>query len=134
MNNNQINFKVLLRSPKYPVIVIEDNDIWTASGIEELGMICVTSKPVEDEDSIKVIDCTGEEFWYLPDQYVLVPGFFTKKWTKKQIIELYNNSESARERNIRYPLKSLSSKRISKIVTDICEILSHNQHLHEDRI
>jgi hypothetical protein len=46
MNNNQINFKVLFRRPKYPVIVIDDNDIWAASGITELGTICVISEPV----------------------------------------------------------------------------------------
>ena len=126
MKNNRINFKILLRSPKYPVIIISDGDIWTASNIEELGTICVLSEPV-DEDKVKVIDCTGEEFWYMPDQYTLAPGFFTKKWTKKQIIDLYNNSEASKDSDFQYSYKSLSSKRVSKIVTDICNILNQKQ-------
>ena len=133
MNDGQINFRILFRSPKYPVIVIAEDDIWSASGIEELGAICVISEPADDEDEIKVIDCTGEEFLYFPDQYALAPGFFGKKWNKKQIIELFNNSEAAKESNFQYPLKSLSSKRLSKIVTDICKILGQNQALHKDR-
>ena len=126
MDDDQINFRVLLRSPKYPVIVIADDDIWAASGIQELGRICLISEPVGNEDEIKVIDCTGEEFWYLCDQYVLTPGFLTKKWTKKKIIDLYNNSEFAKESNIQYSYKSLSAKRMSRIVTEICDILNQN--------
>ena len=126
MENNRINFKILLRSPKYPVIIISDDDIWTASNIEELGTICVLSEPV-DEDKVKVIDCTWEEFWYMPDQNTLAPGFFTKKWTKKQIIDLYNNSEASKDSDFQYSYKSLSSKRVSKIVTDNCNILNQKQ-------
>ena len=133
MNDGQINFRILFRSPKYPVIVIAEDDIWSASGIQELGAICVVSEPADDEDKITVIDCTGEEFWYFPEQYALSPAFFRKKWNKKQIIELFNNTEAAKESNMQYPLKSLSSKRLCKIVADICEILGHNQALHADR-
>ena len=56
-----------------------------------------------------------------------------KKWTKKQIIDLYNNSEASKESNIQYSSKSLSSKRLLRIVTEICDILSHNQLHYRDR-
>jgi hypothetical protein len=125
MNDDQINFRILFRSPKYPVIVIDDDGLWSASNIEELGTICVMSKPGDDDGKLKVIDTTGEEFWYMPEQYALAPGFSFRKWTKKQIIELFNTSETAKEENIHYPLKSLSNKKLSKIVTDICVLLSH---------
>jgi hypothetical protein len=46
-----------------------------------------------------------------------------KKWTKKQIIELYNNSPNAKENKNSYPIKSLSNKRLSSIISDICELL-----------
>jgi hypothetical protein len=49
-----------------------------------------------------------------------------KNWTKKQIIELFNHSETAKERNIQYSLKSISNKRLPIIVGDICNVLSHN--------
>ena len=82
------------------------------------------SKPGDDDDKLKVIDTAGEQFWYMPEQYTLAPGFSFQKWTKKQIIELFNNSETAKAENIQYPLKSLSNKKLSKIVTDICDLLS----------
>lgn len=133
MKDDQIDFRILFRSPKYPAIVIAEDDIWPAFDIEELGTVCVISEPEDGSANMKVIDNTGEEFWYLPNQYALTPGFPAEKWTKKKIIDLYNNSEASKESNIEYPSKSLSSKRLSEIIREICDILRYNQRLHEDR-
>ena len=122
MSKEQINFRILFRSPKYPVIVIDEDGLWSALNIEELGTICVISNPV-DSDKLKVIDTNGEEFWYMPEHYALAPGFNFRKWTKKQIIELFNNSDTAKEEKIQYPLKGLTNKKLSKIVNDICDLL-----------
>jgi hypothetical protein len=123
MTNEQINFKVLLRSPKYPVIVITDDGLASAYNIQQLGTLCVFSEPFDDDDDIKVIDSKGEEFLYFPERTSLFPGIINSKWTKKRIIELYNNSTHATESSEEYPLKSLSSKRLSRIIGDICELL-----------
>ncbi|MGD9245556.1 MAG: hypothetical protein PVH36_11540 [Desulfobacterales bacterium] len=112
--------------------MIEKDDIWPAHNIQELGVVCYNSEPFENEENIKVIDSSGEEFWYSPDQIVLMPGFFPKKWTKKQLIELFDNSETAKENKIRYTKKSLSNIRVATIVSDICAILSHNMSLNAD--
>ena len=52
MATEQINFKVLLRSPKYPVIVIADDGLYSAFDIEELGALCVFSEPFDDDDEL----------------------------------------------------------------------------------
>ena len=126
MKDDQIQFRILFRSPKYPVIVIAEDDIWPAYNIKELGTVCYISEPTENSDTIKVIDSSGEEFWYLPEQVALTPGFMQRKWTKKNIIELYNQSETAKETNVQYSLNSLSSKRLSTVVADICNLLNQN--------
>lgn len=129
MKDDQIRFRILLRSPKYPVIVIAEDDIWPAYDIKELGAVCYISEPTENSDNIKVIDSSGEEFWYLPKQVALAPGFMQRKWTKKKIIDLFDQSETAKEKYMRYSTKSLSNKRLATIVADICSILSHNNDL-----
>ena len=78
---------------------------------------------MEGETIIQAIDSTGVEFWYTPQQQVISPGFVSKKWTKKKIIELFNESSNAKKAKLEYPLKSLSSKRLAKIITNICEAL-----------
>ena len=123
MATEQINFKVLLRSPKYPVIVIADDGLYSAFDIEELGAWCVFSEPFDDDDELKVVDSSGAEFIYFSEHTSLMPGILNKRWTKKQIIELYNTSVNAEETNIKYPLKSLSSKKLSRIIGEICDLL-----------
>ncbi len=123
MGNEQINFKVLLRSPKYPVIVIADDGLYSAYDIEQLGTLCVFSEPLDDDDELKVVDSSGAEFIYFSEHTALIPGIMNKRWTKKQIIELYNASVNAEETNIKYPLKSISSKKLSRIIGEICELL-----------
>lgn len=126
MRDDRIRFRILFRSPKYPVIVIAEDDIWPAYDIKELGTVCYVSEPIEDSDIIKVIDSSGEEFWYLPEQVALTPGFMQRKWTKKKIIQLFNQSETAKEINVQYSMNSLSSKRLSTIVADICSLIDQN--------
>jgi hypothetical protein len=128
MKNEQIHFRILLRSPKYPAIVVAADDILPAFNIKELGTACYFSEPFEN-GRIKVIDNTGEEFLYMPDQIALFPGIARRKWTKARIIDLFNNSETAKEGNMKYSPKSLSNKRVAEIVNEICHLLGHNNRL-----
>ena len=78
---------------------------------------------MENKNYIQVVDSTGSEFWYSPENYVLSPGFAFKKWTKKKIIETFNSYENTKDTMQQYSMKSLSSKRLEKVIRDICEIL-----------
>lgn len=122
-SKEQINFKVLLRSPKYPAIVISEDGLFSAYNIKQLGTLCVLSETFDEEDKIRVIDSSGCEFVYFQEHKAIMPGILNKKWTKKQIIELFNNSMNANETNITYSLKSLSNKKFSRIIGEICELL-----------
>lgn len=122
-SKEQINFKVLLRSPKYPAIVISEDGLFSAYNIKQLGTLCVLSETFDEDDKIRVIDSSGYEFIYFQEHKAIMPGILNKKWTKKQIIELFNNSANANETKIKYSLKSLSNKKLSRIIGEICELL-----------
>jgi len=124
MDQGQIEFNVLFRNPEYPVIVISEDKLTVATNIKELAESCIASKIPEGETVIKAIDSSAEEFWYSPDNFAIAPGFAFKKWTKKQIVELYNNSSNAKKSDKKYSLKSLSNKKLSRIIGDVCELLS----------
>jgi hypothetical protein len=119
----QIEFKILLRKPLYPVIVVSADKLYSAFNIKQLAEGCMSSAPIENKKHIQVVDSTGSEFWYAPEYYALTPGFAFKKWTKKQIVETFNNSENAKKTSQVYSTKSLSNKRLEKIVHDICAML-----------
>ena len=120
---SQIEFNIILRKPKYPVIVVSNEKLYSAFNIKQLAKSCISSLPIENKTTIQVVDSTGEEFWYSPEQYILSPGFSFKKWTKKRIIEVFNSSKNAKDSTQEYSMKSLSSKRLEKIIRDICEML-----------
>ncbi|OAI15630.1 hypothetical protein A1359_09485 [Methylomonas lenta] len=120
---DQIEFNIIMRKPKYPVIVLSAECLYSAFNIKQLAKSCISSTPIEGKSIIQVIDSTGDEFWYSPEQYVLSPGFAFKKWTKMQLIEMFNSSSNAKSQAQEYSTKSLSSKRLGKIVSDIYELL-----------
>jgi hypothetical protein len=122
MPEEQRQFNILFRKPKYPMIVLSKDNLMTAFNIKELAICCITAKPEKEGGVVKSIDSTGEEFWYSPENSTIAPGFAFKRWTKKQIIELYNNSKSA-SNNAKYSFKSLSNKRLTHIISDICDLL-----------
>jgi len=121
---DQIKFNIIFRKPEYPVIVISANKLYSAFNINRLAKKCVSSVPIENKSYIQVIDSKGSEFWYSPKNYVLSPGFAFKKWTKKMIVETFNNSTNAKDKSQKYSMKSLSNKRLEKIIRDICEMLN----------
>ena len=60
---------------------------------------------------------------FLPQHMAISPLTAKKKWTKKEIITLYNNRENPSSGEKQYSEKSLSAKRFDKIFTDIVEML-----------
>jgi hypothetical protein len=120
---NKVEFAVIFRRPKFPVFVIDRDRLLSAFNIDELAGCCISSIPLEGRDIVQVVDSTGEEFWYSPDQCTISPGFSFKRWTKKKIIEKYNNSINAQIADKPYSMKSISSKKLEKIVCDICKLL-----------
>ncbi len=66
----------------------------------------------------------------MPDKFILSPGFVTKKWTKKKLIETFNNSSNVRESQQEYSMKSLCSKKLESIIVDLCESLNAENWNH----
>ena len=120
---DQIEFNIILRKPKYPVIIVSANRLYSAFNIKQLAESCISSTLMENKSYIQVVDSTGSEFWYSPENYVLSPGFASKKWTKKKIIEKFNSYANTKDTMQQYSMKSLSSKRLEKVIRDICEML-----------
>lgn len=72
--------------------------------------------------------------WALVVDYMTVsPITFKKHWTKKEIIEVFNKSRTARESGLEYPLCSLSSERFDRILGDIVKlVLNANKSVERD--
>ncbi len=117
---SSVDFGVLFREPIFPVGGVVDDRLFSALDLKTLASILVHFIPSSDKDIVKLVDATGEEFWYSGAQYVLSPGFLGKRWTKRQIIDLYNSHVG---NDLRYSVRSLSNKRLSVIVAEISDLI-----------
>ena len=117
-----LELKVIFRSPKYPVIIISRDRLFTGGNHKSIAKALSLASPLDDKKVIQMIDSTGEEFCFHLDLEVLSPGFRFSRWTKKEIIALYNSYQS-KHSDQTYPLKSLSNKRLANIVTEICHLI-----------
>lgn len=113
----------MFRKPEYPVLIVSSGKIHSAFNLKQLAEICV-SIPADENNKVRVIDSTGSEFWYMPENFVLAPGFISKKWSKKQLIETFNNSSNASASQQAYSMKSMSSKTLERIIGDLCRLLN----------
>jgi hypothetical protein len=113
----------LFRKPKYPVIVDIDGDV--ICGRSAIALAKRLSKLISlQEKSYDAIDSTGEGWSFYSDKWVLSPLCIKKRWTKLEIIRLYNNRKNKTSDHINYSEKSLSSKRLDMVFNDIFELLN----------
>ena len=122
---SEIEFRILLRAPIYPVIIVSADQLHSAFNINELAEQCLNATPDDGKDIVKAIDSSGKEFWYSPNVFTIVPGFVSRKWTKKKIIELYNESAGIKGTELEYPVKSLSTKKLDRIIFDLSKRLKY---------
>ena len=122
MGDDRRDFGVLFRPPRFPVIVFAPTGVGPARSLAGLARVLATLPPSRPGADIRIVDTTGEEFWFDAINSVLAPGFTIRRWTKRQIIDAYNNSPEGR----RLPCRatSLSSRKLGDVVTEICELAS----------
>lgn len=111
----------------FPIICDIEGELVGAESTDEL---------VEQLDGLKllpnkqfpVIDAIGEGWVFYTDVMTISPIVFKKRWTKKEIINMFNGSDTARSLGRQYSTKSLSSKRLELIVRQIVEIIRSADH------
>ena len=110
----------LLRRPKFPIICRIDNTLLAAKSGAEFNSKLKFLGSITD-GSYHVVDGSGEG-WSLNTEFMVVsPICFKKRWTKKEIIHLYNNSRCSEITGEKYSEKSLSAKRVDRIVVDVAK-------------
>jgi hypothetical protein len=112
---------VLFHWPKLPVIVISPRGLAAALDRKKLIAVLGAQTPIDTKFEVKVIDITGREFWYDTTQRILAPGFAAKVWTKRQLVQLYNDNSGAALGP--YQPGSLPNRRLDRVVQEIAYLL-----------
>jgi hypothetical protein len=107
------------------VIVTGPKGLAAALDRKKLIAVLGAQSPTDTKFEVKVIDTTGREFWYDTTQRILAPGFAAKVWTKRQLVQLYNDNSAAALGP--YQPGSLPNRRLDRIVQEIASLLMSGQ-------
>lgn len=111
------------RWPKLPVVVLVRDTMKGAVNQRQLiGILEEINEPGSVRD-VKVVDSSGMEFWFVAESRVLAPAIIQGKWSKKRLIEHYNQTCSSGEPA--YQAGSLSNRRLAQIVEDLASLLAN---------
>jgi hypothetical protein len=80
----------VFRLPKFPVILDAGSELIHAKTKGELSKR-VSKIVFADEDARQIIDATADGFSLYPKTMIVAPSIAKRRWTKSQIIELYNS-------------------------------------------
>ena len=112
--------RFLFRRPKFPVICDAQGVLIGAGTPRQLTdqLLSIEHPP---GGPIRLIDAAAEGWALDIDRMIVSPFIGKKSWTKKEVIELFNKSKTARQVDLEYPARSLSSKRFDRIIDEIVE-------------
>jgi len=122
--------RCLFRKPKFPVICdVQGVLIGARTPGQFVEQASAVALPAGEE--LSLVDARGEGWVLHTDLMVVSPLTLKKRWTKKEIVAMFNNSDTARQLGKQYSTRSLSSKRLDRIVAEIAALIpSPNRRTH----
>ena len=111
----------LFRKPRFPLICdVHGFLIGAETPGEFVKQVGAGNMPLGEY--LSVVDATGEGWAFHTTYMVISPLTIKKRWTKKEVIDMFNRSNTARQAGMEYAAKSLSSKRLDQIIREIAAL------------
>jgi hypothetical protein len=115
--------RFLFRRPKFPVICDAHGVLIGAQTPKQLSDQ-LASIELTPGKQLPLVDSTAEGWVLDVDHMIVSPLAYKKSWTKKEVVEVFNGSKTARQAGLEYSARSLSSKRFDRIMREIVELTS----------
>jgi hypothetical protein len=109
------------RKPKFPLLLASDTIVIGAKSDSEVKK-WIKKLTFQEKSSYQVIDATAEGWSYYPEHDVITPLSIDKRWTKKKIIDFYNDSIKNEDSKEEYVAKSLGNKKLTAIIEEIAQL------------
>ena len=114
--------RFFFQRPKFPVIC-DVQGVLIGAGTPKKLSDHLSSIELPSGEQIPLIDAAAEGWVLDIDHMIVSPLTFKKSWTKKEVIEVFNRSKTARQAGLEYPERSLSSKRFDRIIGEIVKLI-----------
>ena len=109
------------RKPRFPIIVDTERGLIGALSAAECSRRIARLGPFESDDATPVVDSTSEGFGFYPRIMVISPLTTKKRWTKAEVIALYNDRKKPNA--LAYHPGSLSNRGFDRIVHEVVQLL-----------
>ena len=112
----------VFRRPHFPVICDVDGHL----------VACISSRvfrrriarlQLPPNRALPIVDVTGEGWALHTDLRAVSPLTLKKRWTKMDVIQMFNTSVNAARSGFTYPERSLASKPLNRVIGDIVELV-----------
>ncbi len=109
------------RKPRFPIIIDTGVELVGAKTGVECSKLFARVGVSNNDVSTSVIDASAEGFGFYPQLMVISALTIKKRWTKSEIINLYNSRRKAWAPE--YRANSLGNKPVGRIVAEIVDLL-----------
>ncbi len=109
--------KYLFREPEFPLLIETESGVMGAMNGMNLESV-ISQSNFSSKNHFAIIDSSGEGWSYYPEVDAISPLALDKQWSKKKMIAFYNSFVADVEAN-GFVGKSLSSKKVSKVIEEI---------------
>ena len=114
----------LFRKPIFPMVANIEGHFIGANNPQVLSNE-LAKIHLKKDGIYSLVDFTGEGWDIYTEKMFISPLAIKKKWTKLEIIKLFNERKNTElGEGKKYSEKSLSAKRLDKIISDLVEISS----------
>lgn len=121
MNDQKLILNLFIRKPLLPAIIISKDELIPFTDMDTLAVGLMKAEP--EDRHVRVVDSAGDEFWFIPEQRALAPGFTSRKWTKMRLIDLVNGSSNTKRLGVRCSIKGLSNRRFAGVMELMIAVL-----------
>lgn len=115
--------RYFFRSPVFPVICDVGEMLVGAHSPGQLEAQ-LASLDLPAESQLPLVDARAEGWVFVTTHQVVSPLTLKKRWTKKEVIAMFNASTTARKLGRQYSERSLSAKRFDRIMGEIVGLIT----------
>lgn len=114
--------RYFFRKPVFPLICDVGGVLIGARSLKEFeDQAAVLDLPAKAQ--LPLVDSSTEGWVFDTDHQLISPLTMKKRWTKREVIAMFNSSSAAGKLGRQYSERSLSSKRFDRIVSDIVALI-----------
>jgi hypothetical protein len=122
-----MKLQYLFRKPTFPIVANIEGYFTVAKRPKDLS-IKLSKISLDPDKSYDMVDFAGEGWSLYVPKMVISPLTLKKRWTKREIIKLFNERENIQlAEGKKYSEKSLSAKRLDKVIFDLVEVSSRSK-------